>query len=169
MRGIGRRKSWRRSGRWQLRAAATVEMAIVTPILLGMVFGIIEYGWVFMVQSSLTSAARDACRVGILPGATDGDINQRFAEAIEPAGLVADGGGGTGYTLEIQRVPTGQNMQTLTVRARVPWDQVSLVGGGILPSPGAMLGLLSHSDPATPRTSDMVASCSMLMEGTLQQ
>ena len=47
------------------RASATVEMAIVTPILLTLVFGIIEYGWVFTVRQAMTNAAREGARVGV--------------------------------------------------------------------------------------------------------
>lgn len=145
------------------RGAATVEMAVVTPILLGMLFAIIEYGWVFMLQSNLTSAAREACRVGILPGATDADIQTRFAEAISGTGLQAAGGGGSGYSLQITRAETPT--RTLTVRATVPWNKASLVGGGVLPNPGKLLSIFSGGT-TTQRTADMVAMCSMFREGT---
>ncbi|HOA74487.1 MAG TPA: pilus assembly protein [Phycisphaerae bacterium] len=142
------------------RGAATVEMAVVTPILLGLLFAIIEYGWIFMLQANVTNAAREACRVGILPGATDADIRARFAEAISGTGLSE----GAGYQLEIERSGTGH--QTLTVRARVPWAKASLVGGGILPNPRRMLALFKGGSSGTHRTSDMVASCSMFREGS---
>ena len=32
------------------RGAAVVEMAVVTPLLLTLLFGVIEFGWVFMVK-----------------------------------------------------------------------------------------------------------------------
>lgn len=151
-----------RKGR-QRRGAATVEMAVVTPILLGLLFAIIEYGWVFMLQSNLTSATREACRVGILPGATDTEIQTRFAEAISGTGLHAAGSGTSGYSLQITRVETPT--RTLTVRASVPWAKASLVGGGVLPNPAKLLNIFSGGS-TTQRTADMVATCSMFREGT---
>ena len=149
-----------RHGKWARRAGAVVEMAIVAPLLLGLIFGSIEYGWVFLLQSSLTSSAREACRVGILPGATDTDIQNRFAETVSGTGLTS-----SSYTLAIERSTNAQNVTTVKVTARVPWAKASLVGGGILPDPKAMVGLLSGGS-TTKRTSDMVASCSMMKEGT---
>ncbi|MBI4581749.1 MAG: pilus assembly protein [Planctomycetes bacterium] len=155
--GIGRR-------RWHREGAATVEMAVVTPILLALLFGIVEYGWVFMLQSNLTNAAREACRVGILPGATDADINTRFDEAISGTGLTPAGGGQSGYTVTITRTTGSNNIQTVQVVAQVPWAKASLVGGGVLPDPRSLLHLFGGGSH-TARTSDMVASCSMTREG----
>lgn len=47
----------------QDRGAAMVEFALVLPILLLLVFGIIEFGRAYNVQTSLTAAARQAARV----------------------------------------------------------------------------------------------------------
>lgn len=152
---LKRRARSKRFWRW---GAATVEMAVITPILLGLLFAIIEYGWIFMMQSNLTSATREACRVGILPGTTDADIQARFAETISGTGLSSGSGG---YELDIER--SGGTSQTITVRARVPWARASLVGGGVLPNPRQLLSFFSSS--SGPRTSDMVASCSMYKEG----
>ncbi len=150
--------------RFQRWGAATVEMAVVTPILLGLVFAIIEYGWIFMLQANVTSATREATRVGILPGTTDTDIRARFAEAVSGTGLnAASPGGSDGYTLEITRASSPT--QTVTVRARVPWSKASLVAGGILPNPRRLLDLFG-SGSSSERTADMVASCSMFKEGT---
>ena len=52
-------------GRWR-RAAAAVEMAVVTPLLLAVLFGIIEFGWLFTVQHTLVNAAREGARTGVL-------------------------------------------------------------------------------------------------------
>ncbi len=145
---------------WLRRAAATVEMAIVSPLLLGLLFGIIEYGWIFMLQSNLTNAVRDACRVGIVNSATNADITGRFASAVSGTGLTT-----SSYTLSIVRSTTASNMTMLTVTARVPWSKASLVGGGILPDPKKIVGLLAPSSSSS-RSSDMVASCSMMVEGT---
>ena len=48
------------------RGATTVEFAIVAPIFLLLVFGLIEFGRMMMVQQSLTNAAREGCRTAVL-------------------------------------------------------------------------------------------------------
>jgi Flp pilus assembly protein TadG len=47
-------------------AIAAVEFAIVAPIFFLMVFGLIEFGRMMMVQQSLTNAAREGCRMAVL-------------------------------------------------------------------------------------------------------
>ena len=44
------------------RGAAAVEFALVLPILLMLVFGIIQYGWYFYAMQTGTSATSDAVR-----------------------------------------------------------------------------------------------------------
>lgn len=53
---------WRRFRRDQ-RGAAMVEFAIVAPVLLLFVFGIIEYGRYFFLYNNLTNAAREGARL----------------------------------------------------------------------------------------------------------
>ncbi len=51
------------------RAVAAVELAIVLPILILALVGIIEFGRAVMVQQIITNAAREGARRAILPGA----------------------------------------------------------------------------------------------------
>lgn len=57
---MGRRPRGSRSARE--RGAAAVEFALVVPILLVLVFGIIQYGWYFYAMQAGTSATSDAVR-----------------------------------------------------------------------------------------------------------
>ena len=45
-----------------MRGAAAVEFALVFPLLLIMLFAIIDFGWIFNQQLTLTEAAREGAR-----------------------------------------------------------------------------------------------------------
>lgn len=53
--------------RWKLRkdenGQSLVEFALVVPVLLLFLLGIVEFGWLFNAKISLTSAAREGARV----------------------------------------------------------------------------------------------------------
>lgn len=58
-----------RKRRPQRRGVATVELALVAPLLFLLIFAIIEFGQVFYVQLVLTNASREGCREACLDGA----------------------------------------------------------------------------------------------------
>lgn len=53
-----RMHGWRRHD----AGAAAVEFALVVPILVALVFGIMQYGWYFYVANNTSSTAREAAR-----------------------------------------------------------------------------------------------------------
>ncbi|MEP0844532.1 MAG: pilus assembly protein [Phycisphaerae bacterium] len=110
-----------RRGGYARRGAAVVEMAVVTPLLLMIMFGIIEFGWVFMIQETITNAAREAARVGALQASTQSDVENRFMQAMAPTGIAVSPGMLT-YT------PASTNNPTVTVSVKIPYSQVSLLG-----------------------------------------
>ena len=62
------------------RGAAAVEMALVLPLLLLILFGLVDFGRAFNYQMQLTQAAREAVRVKAL-GGTDFDARNRVTAA----------------------------------------------------------------------------------------
>jgi Flp pilus assembly protein TadG len=130
---------------------AVVEMAIVTPVLLTLVFGIIEFGWIFMSYQTITNAAREGARTSTLQGTTDSDVQTRVHNYVQPAGLpqyamssVTDVSTVSGSGLWV-RHEQGDCVETVVYS--VPYADVSLIG---LLSPGAF---------------DLTATCSMRKEG----
>lgn len=82
----------RRHGRAAAResGAAAVELALVLPILLVLVFGIIDFGRAYNAQISLTQAAREGARVRALGGDAAATTSRvRLAAGFLPAASVS--------------------------------------------------------------------------------
>jgi len=106
-------------GRWR-RAVAAVEMAVVTPLLLAVLFGIIEFGWLFTVQHTLVNASREGARTGVLEGADAGDVTTVVLNYLSPMGLDS--------SVTINVTEATPEDPTVTVDLSVPRADVSLVG-----------------------------------------
>lgn len=102
------------------RAAVAVEMAVVTPLMLTMLFGIIEFGWLFTVRSTMVNAAREGARLGALEGVSVSEVTERTRNYLAPMHL---DGSCTIYVTE----PTEED-PIVNVRVTVPRSQVSLLG-----------------------------------------
>lgn len=73
------------SGHWWSRqdGAAAIEMAIVLPILVLLVFGIIQWSIAYNRSQGLHAAAREGARVGSLPSTTQSEIVSRVHDALD--------------------------------------------------------------------------------------
>lgn len=120
MKTIPRLRRVRRGRR--ARAAAVVEFAVVLPLLLTILFGIIEYGWVFMVRQTLQNSAREGCRLAVLQTSTDpyDNVLTRIQQTMSPTGLA-------GYEVAMTHATAGNPIETVSVS--VPYNDVSLMGG----------------------------------------
>ena len=56
------------------RGAAVVEFAVVSPVLILLIFEILEFGRLVMVQQVLTNASREGARRAILEQTTSSEI-----------------------------------------------------------------------------------------------
>jgi len=132
--------SARRGGK-RARGAAVVEFAVVLPLLLTILFGIIEYGWVFMVRQTLQTAAREGCRLAVLQTTTSPYTNvlDRVAQVMGPTGL-------TTYSVTMTHATVANPIEMVEVT--IPYDDVSLMGG--------FFGTHSY---------DLGGTCSMRKEG----
>ena len=109
------------------RGAAVVEFAVVLPLLMLILFGILEYGYIFFVQQTLTNAAREGCRISILQSTTNyaapGGVNDRIAELMSTAGL-----GSGDYTVTKTPDPPNSITENVAVSITVPSSKVSITG-----------------------------------------
>jgi hypothetical protein len=104
------------------RGAAVVEFAVVLPLLLTILFGIIEYGWVFMVRQTLQTSAREGCRIAILQTSVEPylAVLDRVADVMQPTGL-------TTYTVTMTHATVLDPVEKIEVA--IPYNDVSLMGG----------------------------------------
>lgn len=71
--------------RWQ-RGAAAVEMAIIMPLLLLFIAGIVDFGRYFLVEIQLSNAAREGARVAVI-----GESSAEVITRVETAAPVVAG------------------------------------------------------------------------------
>ncbi len=107
------------------RATAAVEFAVVAPVFLLLVFGMIEYGRMVMVYQVLTNASREGARVAVLDGATTASVTSQVNTYLSNGTI-------TGATVTVTPNPpsTAEYGDPVTVTVSIPFSQVSW-----LPSP----------------------------------
>jgi hypothetical protein len=71
--------------------AELIEFALVTPVLLMVVLGIVDFGFLFQRMEVVTNAAREGARVAVLPGYSVADAKARACDYIVTGGLPITG------------------------------------------------------------------------------
>ena len=109
------------------RGAAVVEFAVVASLLMMLVFGIIEYGRLVMVQQILTNAAREGSRKAVLLGVTNTDVTNVVANYLDGTTIT-----GQSRTIEVLDssgnsldLSTAQPGDPVTVRVSISFADVS--------------------------------------------
>jgi Flp pilus assembly protein TadG len=119
------------------RGAAAVELALVLPVLLTLVLGIVDFGFAFNAKIAVTQAAREGARVvAVDPAATSGEVSSRVTDALT----------NNGQALDVQtRVVTGCSASgatsaTVEVRATVatilPIPDIQVTARGVMQCEG---------------------------------
>ena len=106
------------------RGAAAVEFAVVLPVFVLLVFGMIEYGRMVMVQQVITNASREGARCAVLDGATTSSVQSAVTTYLSDAQV---SGGSTAVSPEPATAASGD---PVTVTVSIPFSAVSW-----LPSP----------------------------------
>ena len=95
-----RRSAWKSRAASGEHGAAAAEFAIILPILLTLTFGIIEFGFIFNAQLSLSQAVREGVRVGAIGDGTEGEKEALMAARLEEAYIAVGGGTPVATTTE---------------------------------------------------------------------
>jgi TadE-like protein len=69
------------------RGAEVIEFAIVLPVLLLVIFGLVDFGFLFQRYVVLTNAAMEGARVAVLPGYSDPDTVARVTAYAVDGGI----------------------------------------------------------------------------------
>jgi Flp pilus assembly protein TadG len=119
------------------RGSAIVEMAVVTPFLLLLTFGLLEYGWMFLKSEQITNAARSGARYAATAVVTSsGQVTGSSSPAVQfltASGIPVQAGTVT--------VPTGVNPgvgNPVTVTVTVPYSSIQFTGFPGLPTPASL-------------------------------
>jgi len=125
-----------RQSRWRCeRGAELIEFAIVAPILMLLVAGIVDFGMMFRTYEAVTNAAREGARVGVLPGYAPADVQSRVAQYLTAAGLSG------AYTVNVANVPIATGAGTFTATSvTVNYPYQFAVLGGVGPFFGGSFG-----------------------------
>lgn len=149
-------KSLRR--RWRSDTGAElIEFALVFPLLLLVVLGIVDFGLVFQQYEVLTNAAREGARIAVLPNYSAADAQARVDQYIA-AGMLSMGGSVTTVVGTPTKVTIGTNcMTTITVTVSYPHQYLFL--GGIASYFGASFGTKTLNASSTMRMEVTGGSC----------
>ena len=109
------------------RGAELIEFAIVTPLLLLLVFGIANFGLMFQRYEVLTNAAREGARVAALPIYGSADVQNRVTQYLAGSGVT---GATTAY---LTPAPVNVGGACITLRGATVTYDYSFIGlGGII-------------------------------------
>ena len=122
-----------RSGR---RGLALVEAALLIPLLLALLIGLLEYGWLFYKLQQVNGAARHGARIGVVAGSTQAGVQAAIDQMMADSGL-----SGSGYAVAYSADPGALLPgNTLTVTVTVPYANIELTGFPLIPVPTNLVG-----------------------------
>jgi Flp pilus assembly protein TadG len=96
-----------RTGRFRsARGAELVEFALILPLLLFVMLGLVDFGFMFQRFEVVTNAAREGARIAVLPGYATADVLGRVQSYLTTGGVAATVGNTTVAVTDVT-IPTG--------------------------------------------------------------
>jgi len=109
------------------QGAAAVEIALLLPLLLLVLFGLVDFGRAFNTQMQVTQAAREAVRVKAL-GRTDIDAQNRVTAATQGLPLSPGAPFPVPTVYYFQRCPQGDTTANATVKVGYSFQFLTPLG-----------------------------------------
>ncbi len=100
-----------------------MEFAVIAPLLVTLVFGMLEFSRLMMVEQLLTNASREGARTGVLAGSSASDVRTTVQNYLSNSGLsVSD----PANQINVGPDPSTSSAGTaITVTINLPWSSVS--------------------------------------------
>jgi Flp pilus assembly protein TadG len=97
------------------RGAELIEFALVLPLLMLIVLGIADFGFLFQRMQVMTNAAREGARIAVLQGYASADVEARAKAFVQTGGVPVTG---TNPAVQVTNVtiPTGAGGPTRSGR-----------------------------------------------------
>jgi Flp pilus assembly protein TadG len=108
------------------RGAELIELAMIFPILMLLVAGMVDFGFLFQRYEVVTNAAREGARIAVLPGYGDADVQQRVRDYLTTSGLTESPTVVLTYPAPVT-LPSGGVVQTASVVVEYP-SRFSFIG-----------------------------------------
>ena len=134
------------------RGSQLVEFALIFPLLLLVVMGVVDFGFLFQRYEVLTNAAREGARVAALPGYGSDDVTARVNQYWTGTGITA-----TTTYLAPEAVNVGASCITIT-GATVTYDYTFIALGRLI-----QIVSSGSTNPLTTKT--LTATAKMRYEG----
>ena len=97
-----------------------MEFAVIAPLFFLLVFGMIEFGRMVMVQQIITNASREGARMAVLDGAVTADVVSSVQSYL--TGSTVEG---ASVTVDPDPPTTATYGQPVTVTVSIPFTDVS--------------------------------------------
>ena len=124
------------------RGAAMVEMALVLPLFLMLVLGIIEFGRAMMIANLVTNAAREGARMAVLDGSTNTAVSSAVVTFLQSAAGRGISSADISVTITVvaaagnpdpaNNVANATSRDLITVNVQLPFNKVALIPGDYL-------------------------------------
>ena len=105
------------------RGIEVIEAALVLPLVLLLLFGVLEFGWMFLLLQQVTHGARHGARIAATDGATTASVQAAVESMMAARGM--------GGLAQVEILPAGEVADldlgtVLTVTVKVPYANVGL-------------------------------------------
>jgi Flp pilus assembly protein TadG len=116
--------------RHRRRGTTIIEAAIVLPLLILVIFGLIEYGNLLLRLQQIENVTRQAARKAATPDATQAQVTSQITTMMTAAGL-----GSSGYTVTMSDPATFERGDQFSVNITITYANIAITKVPLIPVP----------------------------------